>query len=88
MGADRQRDQFNSPSAISVGLCCSWREKKDTESTENKKDQTEKKNIDGGAKGKEGRTLKNRERRALQNSTAKTEVNCDENGRSHDHNSG
>lgn len=38
-------------------------------------------------KGKKGRAPKNREKKGLQNSTAKTEVNCDENGCSHDHNS-
>lgn len=42
--------------------------------------------IDGGLKAKTGSAAEKRERRALKSSWAKTEVNCDENGRSHDHN--
>lgn len=87
MGADRQSIQLNSASALSVGPCCCWKEKRDTESTE--EERPDRKKL-WRVKEKEGRASasKNRERRALQNSTAKTEVNCDENGCSHDHNSG
>lgn len=55
-----QRDEFNSASAISVGLCCYRREKKrqaERERAHNKKDQqTEKKKkiIDGGRRGRRG----------------------------------
>lgn len=66
------------------------REKRQRELTTRKTRQREKKKkslMEGEGEGGVGAS-KNRERRALQNSTAKTEVNCDENGRSHDHNSG
>lgn len=64
------------------------REKRQRELTPRKTRQRKKKSLmEGEGEGGVG-APKNRERRALQNSTAKTEVNCDENGRSHDHNSG
>lgn len=64
------------------------------QTTQKCQNEEKKKVIDSGVGGRgemrggEGvSAAKNRRRRDLQNSSAKTQVNCDENGCSHDHNS-